>query len=269
MYTDAHCHPLDLFHAYKQAEEERKNLNAAAAANACSMEEFAYNETLAFGNVFPCYAIHPQLPAVIKNDGIKTASLNFENELENLKCLASSGRLAAVGECGFDLYNTSFKETEAVQEMLFIEQLNTALKYNLPVIIHARRAMHKIFYHVKALSKCKAVVFHSWSGTLEEGQALIRKNVNAYFSFGNIIINGHKRAMKCCALFPSSRLLTETDAPFQPRRGRAFSSYADLPLVIETAAALRSEAQGNVTAAQELEAIIEKNFFDVFHFTGK
>ena len=265
MLTDAHCHPFDLVQVFPEAEEERRRLGVIAASSACDIEEFAHSEGLAkkagiegAAALLPCFAVHPQMPvAGGEKQGIDEA-------MDALFKLADEGRIAAVGECGFDLYNERFRETEKIQEHLFALHLETALRYDLPLVIHARRAMHKIFAGAKILSKCRAVVFHSWPGTLEEGQALLRRKVNAYFSFGNAVINGHKQAMRCCAAFPAQRLLTETDAPFQPRRGQNFSWWADLPAVIKTAAALRSEAGSAVKNEKELEAQIEANFRAAF-----
>jgi TatD DNase family protein len=91
--------------------------------------------------------------------------------------------------------------------------------------------------------------------------------VNAYFSFGNTIALNHKQAQKCCALFPAQRLLTETDAPFQPPRGEEFSQWANLPLILESAAALRRKAESDVTDVKELEERIEANFRAVFNYS--
>lgn len=275
MFTDAHLHPFNLTHVFPEAEEERRRLTVTAAASSCCLEEFTHNENLAriaasdkAAAILPCFAVHPQLPAVeAENGGRMTQDRpgsGFADCIAVLQELAEAGRLAAVGECGFDLYNAAFRETEAVQDWLFARHLETALRHDLPVIIHARRAAHKIFNSVKNLAKCRAVIFHSWQGTSEEGQALLGKGVNAYFSFGNSILNGHKRAMRCCALLPAQRLLTETDAPFQPQRGKSFSHYADLPDIIAAIAALRHEAQNDFSSAKDIETIIEKNFFDVF-----
>jgi TatD DNase family protein len=279
--TDAHCHPFDLVRAFPQAEQERRRLAVIAAASACDMEEFAYNEILARNAavenavsdsaaksappLLPCFAIHPQLPAVKTADGEQFTETELNDSFENLHTLAQAGRIAAVGEFGFDLYNSAFRETEALQDRIFASHLETALRFDLPVVLHVRRAMHKIFASAKILSKCRAVVFHSWPGTFEEGQSLLRRGVNAYFSFGNVIMLNHKQAQKSCALFPAERLLTETDAPFQPRRTENFSQWADLPLIIETAAALRREAASAVTDAKELETRIEANFRAVFN----
>jgi len=124
--------------------------------------------------------------------------------------------------------------------------------------------MHKVFTHCAALKKCRAVVFHSWSGTAGEGEALLRRGVNAFFSFGTTVALNHKEAMRCCALFPAGRLLTETDAPFQPLRGRSFSSYADLQQILKTIAALRLQAGQEGSHVQELEGIVERSFTEIF-----
>jgi TatD DNase family protein len=269
--TDAHCHPADLAAVFPQAEEERRRLGVTAAASACDMEEFAHNEEIArnaaadgASPLLPCFAIHPQLPAVKAAAGKPFTEIELNDTLITLNDLALVGRIAAVGEFGFDLYNAAFRETEALQDRIFAAHLEAALRYDLPVVLHVRRAMHKIFAAAKILTKCRAVVFHSWPGTFEEGQSLLRRGVNAFFSFGNTIALNHKQAQKSCALFPAERLLTETDAPFQPLRGKNFSQWTDLPLILETAAALRREAGSALTDAKELEAQIEANFHAVF-----
>ena len=287
MLTDAHCHPYDLARVFPECERERKRLGVLAAANACSQEEFAYNEELSrlsavreaaeceaaaheAAMILPCFAIHPQ--QLKKTEEKNELSAECETHFAALEDYASQGRIAAVGECGFDLYNSAFRETETIQEKIFAAHLEIALRYSLPVVIHARRAMHKIFAAAKTLAKCRTVIFHSWPGTLEEGNALLRRGVNAYFSFGNVILKDHKQAIRSCALFPAERLLTETDAPYQPARGQNFSHWEDLPLIIEAAAAVRGkfsrkeslEAENGGSGCQELEAQIEANFRAAF-----
>jgi len=271
MLTDAHCHPFDLVRVFPQAEQERQRLGIIVAASACDLEEFTYNEELAkkavvenAASLLPCFGVHPQLPSVKIEEGEPFTDTEINNNLETLRKLAAAGRLSAVGECGFDLYNVAFKETEKTQDALFAEHLEIAVNYGLPVILHVRRAMHKIFADEKTLSKCKAVVFHSWSGTLEEARSLLRHGINAYFSFGNAIMLDHKQAIQCCSLLPAERLLTETDAPFQPRRSEKFSAWADLSSIIDAMAALRNNAENAVTDAKALESQVEGNFRTVF-----
>ncbi len=128
--------------------------------------------------------------------------------------------------------------------------------------------MHKIFAHAPALKKCRALVFHSWSGTQGEGEALLNRGINAFFSFGAAITLNHREMMRCCAAFPAERLLTETDAPFQPPRGREFSRYADISAVLAAMEALRAGSGavsgGAVNGGTKMEKIIETNFRAAF-----
>jgi TatD DNase family protein len=270
MLTDAHCHPFDLKKVFPAAEETRRSLKVICAASATDAEEFAYHEELAqkanaenAAAVLPCFALHPQLPAFLEyaNSGEKKRVTveTFQDGLVLLENLAKKGRLAAIGETGFDLYNAAFRETEKIQNDLFAAHLETALRYDLPLVLHVRRAMHKVFAHIRDLKKCKSVIFHSWPGTEGEGESLLKKGVNAFFSFGTTILLNHREAMRCCAAFPLTRLLTETDAPFQPLRGNKFSSWEDLPRIIEAAAALRDKTGGT-----ELEQRIAENFASAF-----
>jgi len=264
MLTDAHCHPFDLTGRFPEFDSNgflREGL--LAAASACSINEFTHNEEIqhkiANSKLFLCFGIHPQI-FISRNE-----QKYYNSLIEYLFTLCTEKRIAAIGEIGFDFFNAGFRETEAIQERFFAEQLDIALQFELPIVLHIRRAMNKVFNYSKKLSKCKSVVFHSWSGTFEEIQSILRHGVNAYFSFGNTVTLNHKQAMRSLALLPAERLLTETDAPYQPRRGLAFSHWGDLPFILETAAGLRSEA-GNGITAKELELQTERNFRDVFCF---
>jgi TatD DNase family protein len=240
MLTDAHCHPFDLVRVYPEAEEERRQLNVLAAASSCDWEEFSYIEGLAgkaadgkaadgAASVLPCFAVHPQMPALAAANGNKITENMINESIETLHQLAAEGRIAAVGECGFDLYNAQFRETEAAQDGIFAVHLGAALRYGLPLVIHARHAMHKVFAAAAVLKKYKAVIFHSWPGNLDEVVSLLQRGVNAYFSFGNVIRLNHRQAMRCCAMFPVDRVLTETDAPFQAPKGWDFSHWQTCP----------------------------------------
>ena len=262
MLVDAHCHPYDLVQVFPECETERRRLDVMTAASACTTEELLYHAELSRNSIvnnaaplLPCFGIHPQWLSLNEENKEKAA---ITAQLETLNALAKEKQIAAIGECGFDLYSDEYKATEARQDEIFIEHIEAAVKYDLPLVLHVRRAMHKIFALVKKLEKCKAVIFHTWAGTLDEAQSLLRHGVNVYFSFGNVIMLNHKKAIQCCAQLPVERLLTETDAPYAPRRGEEFSRYSDLQLILETMAKLRNED------VKELELQIEGNLKMVF-----
>jgi TatD DNase family protein len=264
MASDAHAHPADLAVYLPEAEQERRSLGILCAASAWNGEQFAYHRELAdqarqegAAPMALCFALHPQLPAV--KDPPPFASL-----LDLLETLAAEAKLNAVGETGFDLYDEAFRATEAVQDELFAAHLAIALRYALPLVLHVRRAMHKVFAHTGVLKKLPAVVFHSYSGTAGEGAALLRRGVNAYFSFGASILLNHKEAIRSCAVLPLDHLLLETDAPYQPLRGREFSRWADLQVILRGLARIRGDAGVPGGGPTELEAVTDGNFRRVF-----
>jgi len=261
--TDAHCHPWDLREYLEDAESERRETGTAIAASSWNLEQFEYHECLAkkangdaAPRVFNCFALHPQL----SEDG----DFFFSDGIGLLQSLGAEGRLDAVGETGFDLYNEKFRAGEKIQDEMFAFHLETALKYSLPLILHVRRAMHKVFPFTKEMKKLPAVVFHSWPGTRGEGEALLRRGVNAFFSFGSVVLKNHREAIVSAALFPAERILLETDAPYQPLRGRAFSSWRDLDAICSCIAGLRKETGSPCATKEELEETTTNNFFTVF-----
>jgi TatD DNase family protein len=284
MLTDAHCHPFDLLKYLSGAEEERMGMGVACAASSWNREQFEYHEGLVMGAaspqgggtpeggsmpqgggtppVIPCFGLHPQLPAsLVAAPGMVKILKEGEALLEEL---AKEGRLGAVGESGFDLYDERYRRLEEVQDQIFRRHLEVALRYGLPLVFHVRRAMHKIFSCAGELKSLPSVIFHSWSGTLVEGEALLRRGVNAFFSFGTVILKNHREAMRCAARLTPERLLLETDAPYQPLRGKAFSSWADLSLIRDALAALRKEAGSPCASPDEVEAVTAANFFRAF-----
>lgn len=266
MFTDAHCHPYDLSRCYPDAENERKALGVAAVASAWDREELEFHEKLAHASraeggppLFLCFGVHPQLCK--EGEAVVAQSFSVLEEVLPEK------RIAALGEVGFDLYDPSFKASEEVQRRIFEAQLALAREYSLPAVLHVRRAMHLVFSYVPLLKKLPAVVFHSYSGTLEEARSLLRRGVAAYFSFGNTLLLNHKQARAVCAQIPVERLLFETDAPYQAQRGAPYASYRDLPRIVQEAADLRKE-KGQILSVEALISQVEENFFQVFSRRG-
>jgi TatD DNase family protein len=265
--TDAHCHPWNLLEFIADAEDERRQTKTAVAASSWNLEQFEYHEKLALKaeeenapKVFCCFALHPQLSA--QNKACEDFSL--DSGYEHLQLLAAAGRLDAVGESGFDLYDEQYKAAEKLQDEMFARHLEIALNYKLPLVLHVRRSMHKIFSSSRKLKKLPAVIFHSWSGTRSEGEALLKRGINAYFSFGAAVTNNHRAAIDCAVWLPQDRILLETDAPYQPLRGKVFSSWRDLPQICASIALFRKVAGSTCADSAELKALTTENFFKAF-----
>jgi len=199
----------------------------------CGGSSLAARTVLSFG-------IHPQ-SAVWK-------------DADFLARLASEGRIGAIGEAGFDFFGDRPErvrnpENERTQVAVFEYQLGLAELRGLPIVLHVRKAMDLVFAYAKRLARLPAVVLHSYSGTAREGADLLARGVPAYFSFGAAVLNSHKRAIEACTLLPEERLLSETDAPWQPPRGSAFCRFEAIADIAAGMARLRGADPDALRAA--------------------
>jgi TatD DNase family protein len=188
-------------------------------------------------------ALRPRLPPFVSSFGIHPQWAVWKNA-DFLVRLAAEGRIAAIGEAGFDYYGDRPErvrnaENESAQRAVFDFQLELAERIGLPLLLHLRKAMDMAFAYAPRLRRLRAAIFHSFSGTPREAESILSKGVNAYFSFGAPILNGNKRAAAACASIPADRILAETDAPWQPPRGGEFCRAEDLRPIAEGIARIR------------------------------
>lgn len=192
---------------------------------------------------------------IVLSFGIHPQSAVWSNA-DFLARLAAEGRIGAIGEAGFDFFGDRPErvrdgENERTQTAVFEYQLGIAELRGLPMVLHVRKGMDLVFAYAKRLARLPAVVLHSYSGTAREGADLLARGVPAWFSFGAAILNGHKRAIEAASLLPEGRLLSETDAPWQPPRGAAFCRFEAIADVVEGMARLRGVDPAALRAALE------------------
>jgi TatD DNase family protein len=263
MASDSHAHPFDLQKLFPYAEDERQRLNISCASSSWNEEQFLYHEKLSQESkekngtvMLLCFGVHPQLP---KEDSSQINHLSYV-----LQELAEHKRLHAIGETGFDYFDEAYRKTGDMQKELFLLHLHVAKEFQLPIVLHIRKAMNEVFYYAKELASLPAVIFHSYSGTFREAEDILKRKVNAYFSFGTSIALNHKRAMEAASLLPPERILTETDAPYQPLRNSDFSSWKDIYTVIQTLANLRRQSGRLCQTFEEVETQTDVNFRKAF-----
>jgi TatD DNase family protein len=211
MLADAHVHLADLLERDPAFPERLRGRTWRCCSASHSAEEWAVTE-----------ALRDRLPPFVSSFGIHPQWAVWDHA-DFLARLAAEGGLAAVGEAGFDFYGDRPErvrgpENESAQRAVFEYQLELAEQKGLTLLLHLRKAMDLAFEYAPRLKRLRAAVFHSFPGSAEDARSLLAKGVNAYFSFGSPIVNGNKRAMAACAAVPADRLLSETDAPWQPPR---------------------------------------------------
>jgi len=143
------------------------------------------------------------------------------NYLDQLAAWAVHPKVVAIGEIGLDYYWEE-NEPKEVQKRVFLEQIDLAKQFDLPIIIHDRDAhgdMLEIFQ--KEVSGVQAV-FHCFAGSLEMAKELAKRGY--YFGFGGT--STYKNANKVREVLkyvPKDLLLFETDSPYLtpvPFRGK-------------------------------------------------
>ncbi len=182
-----------------------------------SKNEFEIQKT-APSSVIQSYGLHPQ----------NAAYENIRESAEYLESIIQKNLIAFIGEAGFDFFSEPFKNTADLQEKIWNIQLELALSYKLPLVIHCRKANHKLFEYSKQLRLLPEVLFHSFMGPPSEAASLLKKGINGYFSFGKQLLNGNKKVIACVKELPSERILAETDAPFQTLKGEKYTDLKDI-----------------------------------------
>lgn len=187
-----------------------------------SKEEFLLQKE-APDSVIQAYGMHPQ----------NAGNENIADSTAFLEKLLAEGQIKAIGEAGFDYFTEEFRQAAKLQEEIWNIQLELAVKYQVPLIVHCRRANEKLFEYSNSLKKIPEVLFHSFMGSPVEAMSLLKRGINGYFSFGKQVLNGNKKVVACVRELPQERVLAETDAPFQYLKGEKYTVLEDIRKVYE------------------------------------
>jgi TatD DNase family protein len=124
-------------------------------------------------------------------------------------------RPVAVGECGLDFYVDGLDA--GAQRTYFRAQLVLAREFDLPLVLHARRAVDEVIATLRNVGGLRGVV-HSFSGSLEQAQQLWKMGFCVGLG-GPVTYPRARRLRELVATMPLEFLLLETDSPDQPLHG--------------------------------------------------
>lgn len=156
----------------------------------------------------PAYGLHPMC--------LRNHRPPHVQELRGWLDRGSAPRPVAVGECGLDYFIEDL-DREA-QQFYFDAQLRLARELELPVIVHARRAVDAVIASIRRVGGLRGVV-HSFSGSPEQARQLW--DLGFLLGLGGpVTYERANRIRKVAASMPLDQLLLETDAPDQPNAGR-------------------------------------------------
>jgi TatD DNase family protein len=186
--------------------------------------------------IFPAYGLHPMYLAEHR-----------PQHLHELEHWIGREKPVAVGECGLDFHVAGLDGDS--QRIYLRRQLELALAADLPVILHARRALDEVTAAIRHAGKLRGVV-HSFSGSLEQAQQLWK--LGFLLGIGGPVTYARARRLRdIVASMPLEFLLLETDSPDQPLHGHqgARNEPALLMQVCDTVAALRGVDRQTIAAA--------------------
>ena len=204
------------------------------------LEQQFPNKCIAMMGLHPCY---------VKE--------NYKEELDVVQQWLTDRKFAAIGEIGLDFY---WDKTFMIEQyQAFRTQIEWAITYNTPIVIHTRNAMQETINLVKEyVPKGVKGIFHCFSGSYESAKEII--NAGFYLGIGGVLTYKNAGLAEVLAKIDLQHIVLETDAPYLtpvPFRGkRNESSY--LKYVVAKLAAIK-----NITI-EEVAAITTSNAEKIF-----
>lgn len=142
-------------------------------------------------------------------------------DLARIEQLLAHPKVVAVGEIGLDYHWD--KSPHDRQQQLFEQQIELALKYAKPIIVHDREAHQAVYDTLKKYAPQGLTgVMHSYSASAEMVKAFTDLGFMISLS-GVVTFKNAKAPKKVAELTPLEYLLIETDAPYltpHPYRGK-------------------------------------------------
>jgi TatD DNase family protein len=155
--------------------------------------------------------------------------------------LAAHPKCCAVGEIGLDYFVPGLDRER--QKHLLEAQLKLAADFDLPALLHVRRAHAPTIALLKTVQLKRAGIVHAFSGSLEEALEYIRLGFKLGLGGAGTWPQA-RRMHRVIAQLPLDSLVLETDSPDM---APSFNPYqrntpANLPRICNTLAALRGES---------------------------
>lgn len=187
--------------------------------------------------LYPAYGLHPCY-----------LSQHSDADLERLDAWLRLHPAAAVGECGLDYFDPQLDRERQLH--LLRGQFEIASRFDLPLVLHARRAFEAMILELRRFGRPLRGVVHSFSGSAEQAHELWKLGFHVGIG-GPVTYARARRLRRVVAGIPLDSLLLETDAPDQPDAGHRGqrNEPAYLTDVARCIAELRGESVADLASA--------------------
>ena len=195
--------------------------------------------------VFVSLGIHPE-------DVIEITDSDIEKNLEFIR--SKSGKIVAVGEIGLDYFWVKDAAKNERCKKVFEKCLDIAEEFDLPVVLHSRKAEQDVF-DIVSQRKFRSVVFHHYSGNMTLAKQIVDKG---YFISLPTTTPRSNTLGKIGKTFPLQNLLTETDSPFNSPVKDEMNVPQNVEFTLGFLEKIRSQPKA------EIEKIIDENAKQIF-----
>jgi TatD DNase family protein len=242
MFIDTHCHldaaefgntQSELVQAARQAGVEHIILPAVQRDNFDAVRAMCER----YPGCIPAYGIHPMY-----------VDASQPEHLTLLRGYLALPNTVAVGEIGLDFFVDGYDRQK--QEYFFVEQLKLAREFDLPLLLHIRRAQDTVLKYLR-LYKVRGGIAHAFNGSWQQAEEFIKLGFKLGFG-GAMTYSRATRLRELAATLPLESIVLETDAPDIPpdflARGEP-NKPEYLPRIALTLAQLRGMSLEDVAEA--------------------
>ncbi len=243
MYIDTHCHIQ-----FSHFNEDRAMVIGNAKKAGVKKIICPGTDLISSKKAVSLAQQHPKV--IFASVGFHPYEAQKNPDLSLLRSPFSVPPIVAIGECGLDYHiygNEKAQGKKDAQKRLFTDQLEIALKNNLPVIMHCRDAYEDFFDVLDRLQSMPRGVIHCFSGWLADIRMTQKRNLFVGID-GNMTYSKHLQTV--VPHIPLSMILLETDAPYLtpiPHRGRR-NEPKYIPLIANAIAHLQKVSVKTVEA---------------------
>jgi TatD DNase family protein len=206
VYTDSHCHldaaefgdtQADIVRDALAAGVNRIVVPSVARSNFDTVRKLCEQYT----NCSPAYGIHP----MYTDDAAP-------GDLDVLRDFLKQHQAVAIGEIGLDFFIPHYNQVR--QEHFFAGQLKLARDFDLPVLLHIRRAQDTILKHLRQI-RVRGGIAHAFNGSRQQADEFIKLGFKLGFG-GAMTYSRATRLRELAATLPPDSIVLETDAPDIP-----------------------------------------------------
>ncbi|MEY2690429.1 MAG: hypothetical protein RL375_4629 [Pseudomonadota bacterium] len=126
---------------------------------------------------------------------------------------ADDAQLVAVGEIGIDGFVPGLDL--ALQDRFYAAQLDLAIEFDLPVILHVRRSADLLLRQLRRRPGLRGGIAHAFNGSEQQALAFVERGFKLGFG-GALTFDRALQIRRLAASLPAEALVLETDAPDIP-----------------------------------------------------